>query len=257
LIRDYSNGPVAISDLKTITLFQDLKDSILSHSEESFVQTGYDSFNGKIYLLMFYVVPNGVLINGSYAWQTNDPTFIECVGFSTRRNRTVSKFDFQYGDGASAEAMGNMGDAFVCFKDGVPWIHGQSTYCNFFGWQWAQKIKFTFNGSAQAEKIWENASVISNVLWSAPDNYDIQIAPNATYPRGMCSRLAAGKFTTIRGVSHAEFLRNMLSSSAVPSVVDLVNGDFLDGNSISIQLSNEETGEVILKSVIVQSLIHK
>jgi hypothetical protein len=77
------------------------------------------------------------------------------------------------------------------------------------------------------------------------------------YPNGMQSEIPASYFEEEEGVFRSEYLCNMLSSSAVPSVVDLLNGDYLRGYIISHDMEGSETDEHTLFKVDIGSEISK
>ena len=68
----------------------------------------------------------------------------------------------------------------------------------------------------------------------------------------MKSRIKEGRFKAKEaGIFYAEFMRDMLTTSAVELQDDLINGRRLRGNVIDILLENDQTQEVVLFSVTI------
>lgn len=238
-VRDFSNGQSILSAKKTVNLFQQIKGQIDDSIGDVMICSGYDAFYGRIYFLAYGVD------------QQNTPGYLDALNFHIERDRWLSHCDFQNISGVAAECFFGIGNLFVGFFNGVPWIFNQSFRTKFFGTKWKHKIKFVFNVAPADEKIWESIAITSNKRWSAPDNWDVYIPANETYVNGMCSRLKEGQFEIVRGTQYADFLRNMITNSNVPTVSDLINGDFLDGHVLHVQIQNEEEDEVQLKTVVV------
>lgn len=91
----------------------------------------------------------------------------------------------------------------------------------------------------------------SNKVWTMPNQGDISIPANTTYPNGMESRLKESRFRDKEGVFYADFLRDMNT----PNTDDpLFNGRRLKGEVIHINMENEHDDEVRLYLVRINSV---
>ena len=79
----------------------------------------------------------------------------------------------------------------------------------------------------------------------------IDIPPTPQYPNGMHSEISNAMFTKRENGMYAEFLRNMYTTSAVASLLELREGDPLRGQTATLTLENSATTEVVLFDVVI------
>ncbi|KKM70172.1 hypothetical protein LCGC14_1443380, partial [marine sediment metagenome] len=79
----------------------------------------------------------------------------------------------------------------------------------------------------------------------------IDIPATAQYKRGQYSKIPNELFTKRESGMHAEFLRNMKTSSTIASILELREGEELRGQTATITLENAESGEVVLLDAII------
>jgi hypothetical protein len=126
--------------------------------------------------------------------------------------------------------------------DNSLWKHNSTNVVrlNFYGVKYDQKINLIYNKNGAIKKLFKHMGIVSNKVW---DVSTISIEADATYVRGFLSKIPKGRFTLKEGMFHSEYLKNMLSTSNTPSVLDLINGDDLRGLSIKHELVNSEDEE--------------
>ncbi len=172
---------------------------------------------------------------------------------------------------AFRDTGGSKQDGFVAFFDFMPdeygfskkvitsfsgnelWVHNSNTAprSNFYGVQYPYWVTVVLNKLLLIFKRWLTIFVGSSKKFSAPVAGDISIPATDNNPIGMMSLLKAGAFTSVNGKFVAEFGKNMTTRSITPAISDLVDGDDLQGQSLSVKLQGEETTEHKLLSVEV------
>jgi len=172
---------------------------------------------------------------------------------------------------AFRDTGGSKQDGFVAFFDFMPdeygfskkvitsfsgnelWVHNSNTAprSNFYGVQYPYWVTVVLNKLLLIFKRWLTIFVGSSKKFSAPVAGDISIPATDNNPIGMMSLLKAGAFTSVNGKFVAEFGKNMTTRSLTPAISDLVDGDDLQGQSLSVKLQGEETTEHKLLSVEV------
>ncbi len=150
-------------------------------------------------------------------------------------------------------AFGFFTDLFP-FKNGNLYIaeHGSSSRNNFFGTQYSSIINLPFNKNSESSNTYESISIQANELL-------ITTTDGIVTSLGQISELIAGDFTkatltdgsttvivnTQEGIYSAPFLRD--------KNVDIINGDVLKGNWITIELVSTVDTALRLFSVAIHS----
>ena len=198
------------------------------------VITGYDRENNCVYV---------TFIDSSNA--NNNET----LAYHEPSNRWMSFFSF-----IPDLYMFDSAKVFS-FKTGGLYVHNDSSVnrCTFYGTKYNHEYKVVTNSEFQVPKVFYNLAIHSNYTgWSVPE-IEIPIAPN--YPRGMKSRLNAGRFTAQEGILYAAFMRNMLTTSSDESQSDLIDGDQLRGESMSLTLRDQNNTETNLYEVDITFMV--
>ena len=162
----------------------------------------------------------------------------------------------QYVDATGNYPQGyeGIGNLFVSFLKGDIWIHDSNILRNnFYGDQKSIEINLVGNKEFLNVKNYLRMGVNANKAFDV----EIKIDPCILYPSGMVSRIKAARFENKEGIWYAEFLKDMTTNSSTPSVDDLINGRPLQGQTIRLKLTNSDTDEVVLNSVIINSFISK
>ena len=238
VIRDSANGQEEISRYGMESYFRDYSRTLGALSSVNVVSVkDYDND-----LIVFsFIDPN----------TTNSTTW----SFTEEHNRWMSAHSF------IPEEYGSIGGKYmISFKDGACWRHNSDSAdrCNYYGVQYDSSIWVVSNKEPALIKTFEAIELVSNKLWTAPDNDSIVIQPNTTYPGGMQSRLISTNFEEYEGVFRAAFLNDLLSGdNATANAYYLYNGRELRGREVLIKLENSETDEVNLFIIKVQSSISK
>jgi hypothetical protein len=131
------------------------------------------------------------------------------------------------------------------FKDNALWLHNSDNVarCNFYGDQYGYWFTAIANKEPASDKRFKQIAVSTNAPVSAPNAGDITVEPTGNHPNGMVSLLKAGAFNAVQGKYVAEFGRNMTTNSDTATTDDLINGDDLEGQAMTIRLEGSQTTE--------------
>jgi hypothetical protein len=81
--------------------------------------------------------------------EINEDNPAETWVFSEEQNRWIGRLSF------IPECYASSGTDLFTFKNGIPYIHNSSTYCNYYGVQYGFELEFVCNSEEQLEKVWE------------------------------------------------------------------------------------------------------
>ena len=141
---------------------------------------------------------------------------------------------------------------FISFLEGDVWIHNQPESivdrCNFFGERKDCYVGVVANQEPNMIKILDSLGIHSDGEWEVTS---VTIPKTLNHPHGMSSRIPKGKFKRREGFLRAEFLRNMKTTGANDSVLELLRGEPLRGYAAYILLKNTQTSQVKLYKVDV------
>jgi hypothetical protein len=151
--------------------------------------------------------------------------------------RWISYFSF------IPEHYAYVGTELLSFKNGLGYSHNSNNVnrCTFYGVKYKQQINWYSNALPLAKKIFRMLGIKSNKKWDVPI---LLIEADASYTRGMKSKIPATRFELKEGQFYSDYLNNMLTTSSAESVLDLFNGDTLRGNYLKHQIENLEDVEV-------------
>jgi hypothetical protein len=230
-VRDSSNGVFAISEYKAVSKFVDISDALLSSGVSNIqVWTGYDPQRKFIY----------VQIKDS-----NTPANDQVIVFNEKKNRWECTVDIE-----NADLLRSTSRDLISFIDEDLYIHNDSVNRGrFYGVDHAMRLNVIMNESAAFDKILDSISLnTNNGDWVVTD---IVLPPTPQYPNGQYSKIPNEVFTNRESGMHSEFLRNMKTSSATESLLELREGEQLRGQTATITLENDATTEVLLFDVVI------
>jgi hypothetical protein len=230
-IRDAANGLEAISENLMNNYFKLKSQALIASGLDNIrVITGYDE-ELNMALVTFIDSVN------------SDNT--ETLGFHEPSNRWISFFSF------IPDIYSDSSNMLFTVKGGAIYKHNSNSVdrCTFYGVKFPRQLKLYINENLDTPKLFYSISIHTNqVGWSLPE---IKIAPNANISRGMFSRVQSSNFVFQDGVLYADFKRNMLTTSAIQSVIDLVSGEQLRGEVLDVTLSESTNDETVLYEVDV------
>lgn len=178
--------------------------------------------------------------------------FSQVAGTTISFNTASKKWGCQYS--FLPELMARFGNEFFTFKNGELWLQNSNPVCNnFYDVQYVSKVKLYANLNPTTKKLYYNMRVKSNKVWFCPTIDDIIIYPYEGKPNGMKSRLKRNKFVPLYGDWFAEFLRNAIDPRFVVTADALLGGDELRGEVMEITLTNDDTVDVTLFEIDIQT----
>ena len=136
---------------------------------------------------------------------------------------------------------------WVSFMEGDLWVQNQPETIvprvNFFGEQKEMIVGAVVNDQPNVVKILDSIGIRTDGEWEVES---VTIPKSLNYPVGMSSRVPSARFKRREGFLRTEFLRNMKTTSATESVLDLMKGEELRGECAYLVLKNTATTEVKL-----------
>ena len=243
IIRDAPNGMFPISNYKIQNWTRNMAQTLRESSSVTRVHTVYNERFDE--LMMSFQV----LDTEGYCQST------DTIVFHEPSNRWKYFYPLKDSYDCGPQIMTCLGQAFLSASREGLWLHDQNEiYNNFYGIQHVSKVKVVGNIEPGKVKVHKALVIDSNKkTWEAPNAGDIEIPENATYERGMQSLIKVTDFTAKEGVLYASLKRNMLTNGVIPSLDDLINGNELRGNWITIDLQSNSTSKVVLFSVTINS----
>jgi hypothetical protein len=142
----------------------------------------------------------------------------------------------------------SMGLNFLSFMGGDLWVHNDETVdrCKLFGEKRDCIVGVISNEEPLKIKLYDSLEIDSTDEWEITS---ITIPATLNYPSGMISKLPKERFKKRDGVLRAEFLRNMITTSDTPSIIDAINGEALRGRTAYLTLKNTSNDQVKLFKV--------
>ena len=243
IIRDAPNGMFPISNYKIQNWTRNMAQTLRKSFSVTRVHTVYNERFDE--LMMSFQV----LDTEGYCQST------DTIVFHEPSNRWKYFYPLKDSYDCGPQIMTCLGQAFLSASREGLWLHDSNEiYNNFYGIQHVSKVKVVGNIEPGKVKVHKALVIDSNrKTWEAPNAGDIEIPENATYERGMQSLIKVTDFTAKEGVLYASLKRNMLTNGVIPSLDDLINGNELRGNWITIDLQSNSTSKVVLFSVTINS----
>jgi hypothetical protein len=144
----------------------------------------------------------------------------------------------------------NYGTFFGSWASRTIWVHNSDAVarCTFYGVKYNQQINFNFNINAAIKKIFRSLGIKSNKAWNVSE---VSIESDSSYINGCLSEIPVGRFVLKEGEFWAPYMKNKLTHSSTPSILDLINGDEIRGDYAHHKLTNSENGEVWIMGIII------
>ena len=159
----------------------------------------------------------------------------------------ITKFGRQAVDWVQHLSLG-----WISFLRGDLWVHNQPESLvdrvNFFDEKKDYIVGAVANEQPNMIKVLDSLGIHTDGTWEVTS---VTIPKTLNYPHGMKSRIPLGKFKRREGIWRSEFLRNMNTTSDTDSVLDLMRGEELRGQSAYIILKNTSTIQVKLYKIDV------
>ncbi len=161
----------------------------------------------------------------------------ETIAFFERFNLWIGSFNWD------PERYSYLGDDFVSFKSGVPWLHNKNSVRNsFYGSVYPSKIKIVVNDLYHKDKILKAIALETNSNWTVTE---------IATPAGQSSNIPSAKFKKRGDHYVADVLRDENTpSQLVPSGKPaILFGREMAGQSFEITLENNDTSHVRLRYI--------
>jgi len=239
ICRDAGNGIENLSDIYGIS--RDLRERCQLFASESDVD-----------VIAAWDQENSLVLFTFLDLQTPGNSFT--LGFRDQGGRERDAFTgfYQF----TPDFYGWAKKTITSFKDNSLWIHNSKTAprCNFYGAQYSYWVTVVANKLPLAVKRFFRMLISSPYMLGAPDPGDVAIEETGNNPTGQMSMLPEAQFESVQGKWVAEFGKNMESASDFAGLID---GDDLQGQSISVRLEGNQTVEHKILSVEFEGLTTK
>lgn len=242
ICRDPGNGIQNLTETFGLKRFMEEQVAAFGSASNIDVVSGYDQANEIVW------------------WTFTDFTTAAnsfTVGFRDTGGRTQDGFVLF--TNALPDFYGQSKYTLTSFKDNAIWLHNSDNVprCNFYGTQYEYWVTVIANESPANVKRFKQIAVSTNAPVSAPDAGDITIEPCGNHPEGMVSLLKEAAFTSVHGKYVADFGRNMTTNSPTPTLDDLINGDDLEGQAMTIKLQGDQTTEHKIFTVEIEEIVNE
>ena len=198
--------------------------------------------------------------------QSNEIIFFSFTDKTNRQNSFTMAF---------RDSNGRADDGFIGFFDFIPdnygtakktltsfsgndlWLHNSPTAprANFYGKQYKYWVTVVTNKIPDSVKRFLQIILGTDKVLASPNAGDIHIPDTGNSPGGKISLLKPGSFTSVKGKFVADFGKNMVTNQSTPSITDLVNGDDMEGQAMTVRLEGSETTEHKIISVEIIGVI--
>lgn len=235
-VQDSANGPYPISNYKFITAMKNKARLINSSQDNIFVYCNVDNLLSTVNVSFVNESDPESEINDTYIYNTND-------------NRWKPRQSYL------PEYVCSNALVFVSFKNGELYTHNTNDVRNnFYGVQYNSVISIVSNVEPSRVKVFDSIWERSTKLFSAPTIGDITLPATGNYNQ-MQSRLLPNVFVVKEGQYYAYFLKNALTANKPSVAMALQNGDKLRGQALKAILTNDDTTELTLYEIIINSTL--
>jgi len=157
----------------------------------------------------------------------------------------ITKFGKRAVDWVQSLSLG-----WISFVGGDVWVHNQPESivgrATFFNEKKDVVVGIVANENPNITKILDSIGIKTDGEWSIES---ITIPKTMNHPNGMSSKIPKNFFKRREGVLRSEFLRNMKTTSATESPLQLLNGEPLRGDCAYLSLKNTQTSQVRLYEI--------
>jgi hypothetical protein len=159
----------------------------------------------------------------------------------------ITKFGARAVDWVQSLSLG-----WISFMGGDVWVQNQPETivgrATFFNEKKDFIVGIVANEQPNIIKILDSIGISTDGEWSIES---ITIPKTLNHPNGMYSKLPKSFFKKREGVLKAEFLRNMKTTSATESPLQLLSGEPLRGECAYLVLKNTSTSQVRLYKISI------
>ncbi|KKM19685.1 hypothetical protein LCGC14_1653080, partial [marine sediment metagenome] len=213
-VRYAQNGLIPLATtFKARVFFKETIPSLFGDSSNYDCFTQYD----RLLNIVFYTFKN----------QSNSLT----IGFHEKSKGWICKVGFV------PEYYGVVGDQFLGFVNGFPWLHNEDAINvnTYYGTTYPSKVKFVINIGHNEEKAWDSMMFFSNKIWDFPRIYNFE---------GQETSLVAGDFRLRDNTYYADILRDTNTPAArlKAGQIALRHGNSMSSQAITVEMeitSNE------------------
>ena len=242
ILRDSGNGIQSLSKDYKIDAFIKAKSILFLQSgvENVKVTSCYDHKNN----VMFMTFIDSITPANSFTIGFRNSTRQEEEGF-------ISFYQFK------PDFYGVLKQTMTAFYNETLWIHNLGDVCNFYGTKYIASVKIVSNKEPIIVKRFLTIAQSGTKVWDSPTEGDITIPITDTYQRGAMSLLKAGRYVKREGKFVSDFMKNMVTSSIIPKVSELITGDDLRGQVLEMTLYNNDDGVVELFAIEINAVESK
>jgi len=239
ICRDAGNGIQNLTELYGLKKFMQDKCKLFGSASNVDVVSAYDQTNEIVWF--------------SFTDKTTAANSFT-IGFHDSAGRSEDGFVL-FGSFVP-DNYGSAKQTLTSFKSNVLWLHNSDTAlrCKFYGTQYKYWLTIVGNKFPLTIKRWLQMLISSNKVLSCPDAGDIEIPITGNSPTGMLSLLKPAALTPVQGKWVAELGKNMTTNQATAELADLIEGDDLEGQAITIRLEGTETTEHKILAVELQGV---
>jgi hypothetical protein len=139
---------------------------------------------------------------------------------------------------------------FVSFMGGDIYVHNDTTVPRnyLFNEQKYSEVGVVANQEPNIVKLLDSIGIQTDGSWSIES---VVIPKTLNNPNGMYSKVPKERFKKREGIIQAEFLRNAKTTDGNISVIEMIKGESLRGNSAYLVLRNTDKTEVKLYKVSI------
>lgn len=239
ILRDPGNGIQNLTELYGLKKFMQDKCKLFGTAANVDVVSAYDQENELVY---FSFTDKTTAAN----------SFTVAFRDSGGRNEDGFVMFTQF----IPDEYGSLKQTITAFKGNELWMMNSDTAarCNFFGTQYKYWVTVVSNKFPLTVKRWLQMLISSNKVLSCPNAGDIEtpISGNSVY--GGVSLLKPAAFTPVQGKWVSELGKNMTTNQATAQLADLIEGDDMEGQAITIRMEGSETVEHKILAVELQGV---
>ena len=276
-IKDSPNGLTPISDAKMMRYFDEKSEALLTSGVSNVrVYSSYDYSYDMVYVHFVDEVDSDnddmiLFHEPADRWVTfvqisdtiqSVPTTTSTSSSSSTSTSTSSTSTFTSTSSTSTFEATDSG--IVLGKGSMKMVSyvGEDLYTqntnatrnNLWGSQRNSIVEIISNENPNVKKIFESLAIHSNQPWNV--NYvGIEIDP--TYIYGMQSKVPEAAFVLREGIYYSYYFRNQLTNQSTPKTLDLIRGELLRGYYLEHRLVNDDTTEVRLFKVDINSNVSR
>jgi hypothetical protein len=166
------------------------------------------------------------------------------IGFHESTKAWIGKYGFV------PEYYGVIGDQFIGFYQGIPWLHNADdlNHNTFYGVLYPSKAHLVINNGGHIEKSWDGIMVDSNKIWELPAIYNNE---------NQLTSLVANDFVWRDQVYYADFLRDENTDPLLlkSGQIALRHGKIMTSQILEVEMELNSSEPHYLHSIVVASTL--